>query len=101
MWGGRYPRELEGAVYFCCSEALQKLTKHTQATRGSVRVWPEDGRLYFEVRDNGRGLDPSRAKSAGGLQNIRDRIDVLGGVVDVSSTPGVGARVAGWVPLST
>jgi signal transduction histidine kinase len=97
----RYPRELEGAFYFCCSEALQNLTKHSRATRGSVRVWCEDGRLYFEVRDNGRGLDAARAKSGGGLQNIRDRLDVLGGVVDVSSTPGVGARVAGWVPLST
>jgi signal transduction histidine kinase len=97
----RYPRELEGAVYFCCSEALQNLTKHSRATRGSVRVWCEDGRLCFEVRDNGRGLDAARAKSGGGLQNIRDRLDVLGGVVDVSSTPGVGARVAGWVPLST
>ncbi len=97
----RYPRELEGAVYFCCSEALQNLSKHSRATRGSVRVWCEDGRLYFEVRDNGRGLDAGRAKSAGGLQNIRDRLDALGGIVDVSSTPGVGARVAGWVPLST
>jgi signal transduction histidine kinase len=97
----RYPRELEGAVYFCCSEALQNLTKHSRATRGSVRVWCEDGRLCFEVRDNGRGLDAARAKAGGGLQNIRDRLDVLVGVVDVSSTPGVGARVAGWVPLST
>jgi signal transduction histidine kinase len=97
----RYPRELEGAFYFCCSEALQNLTKHSRATRGSVRVWCEDGRLCFEVRDNGRGLDAARAKSGGGLQNIRDRLDVLGGVVDVSSTPGTGARVAGWVPLST
>jgi signal transduction histidine kinase len=64
-------------------------------------VWSEDGRLCFEVRDNGRGLDPTRAKSGGGLQNIRDRIDVLGGVTDVSSAPGTGACVAGWVPLST
>jgi signal transduction histidine kinase len=97
----RYPRELEGAVYFCCSEALQNLSKHSRATRASVRVWCEDGRLGFEVIDNGRGLDPARAKSGGGLQNIRDRLDVLGGGVDVSSTPGTGARVAGWVPLST
>jgi signal transduction histidine kinase len=64
-------------------------------------VWCEGGRLTFEVRDNGRGLDAARAKSGGGLQNIRDRLDVLGGVADVSSAPGTGARVGGWVPLST
>jgi signal transduction histidine kinase len=97
----RYPRELEGAVYFCCSEALQNLSKHSRAARGSVRVWCEDGRLCFEVRDNGRGLDAARVKLGGGLQNIRDRLDALGGVADVSSAPGSGARVAGWVPLST
>jgi signal transduction histidine kinase len=97
----RYPRELEGAVYFCCSEALQNLSKHSRATRGSVRVWCEEGRLCFEVQDNGRGLDPTRTKSGGGLQNIRDRIDALGGSADVNSAPGSGARVAGWVPLST
>ena len=97
----RYPRELEGAVYFCCSEALQNLSKHSRATKGSLRVWCEDGRLCFEVRDNGRGLDPTRAKSGGGLQNIRDRLDVLGGVGDIGSAPGTGVRVAGWVPIST
>ena len=97
----RYPRELEGAVYFCCSEALQNLSKHSRATRGSVRVWCEDRRLFFEVQDNGRGLDAARVKLGGGLQNIRDRLDALGGVADVSSAPGSGARVTGWVPLST
>jgi signal transduction histidine kinase len=64
-------------------------------------VWCEGGRLCFEVRDNGRGLDAARAKSGGGLQNLRDRLDVVGGVMDVSSVPGTGACVAGWVPRST
>jgi hypothetical protein len=35
------------------------------------------------------------------LELLGDRLEVLGGVVDVSSAPGTGARVAGWVPLST
>jgi signal transduction histidine kinase len=97
----RYPRELEGAVYFCCSEALQNLSKHSRATRGSLRVWCEERRLCFEVGDNGRGLDAAGARSGSGLQNIRDRLDVLGGSADVNSAPGSGARVTGWVPLST
>jgi signal transduction histidine kinase len=95
----RYSRELEGAIYFCCSEALQNVTKHSRATRGSVRVWRDDGRLYFEVRDNGHGLDTARPRSGGGLQNLRDRLDVLGGAVDVTSSPGKGAAVAGWIPI--
>jgi signal transduction histidine kinase len=97
----RYPRELEGAVYFCCSEALQNVAKHSRATRGSVRVWREDGRLRFEVRDDGRGLDAGTPRPGGGLQNLRDRLDVLGGGIEVSSTPGAGVSVSGWLPLTT
>ncbi len=96
----RYPRELEGAIYFCCSEALQNMTKHSRATRGSVRVWRGTGRLWFEVSDNGRGLDPTAAKPGGGLQNLHDRLDVLGGGATFASTPGAGASVTGWLPLA-
>lgn len=97
----RYPRELEGAVYFCCSEALQNVVKHSRASRGSVRVWRQDMRLYFEVRDDGRGLDSERPTRGGGLQNLRDRLDVLGGGIEVTSGPGSGTLVRGWLPLAT
>jgi signal transduction histidine kinase len=52
----RYPREVEAAVYFCCSEALQNMVKHAAASRGSICVWREDDRLRFEVRDDGHGF---------------------------------------------
>jgi signal transduction histidine kinase len=97
----RYLRELEGAVYFCCSEALQNVAKHARAARGSVRVWRERGRLCFEVRDDGRGLDADASRPGGGLQYLRDRLDVLGGGMDVSSAPGAGVSVTGWLPLTT
>jgi signal transduction histidine kinase len=97
----RYPRELEGAVFFCCSEALQNVAKHARAARGSVRVWREEGRLCFEVRDDGRGLDAAASRPGGGLQYLRDRLDVLGGGMEVSSAPGAGVSVTGWLPLTT
>jgi signal transduction histidine kinase len=97
----RYPREMEGAVYFCCSEALQNVAKHSRARSGSVRVWREDGQLRFEVRDDGRGLKAAASKPGGGLQNLRDRLDVLGGGIEVSSTPGAGVSVIGWLPLTS
>lgn len=98
---GRYARELEGAVYFCCSEALQNVAKHSGATRASVRVRREDGRLCFEVRDDGHGLDGQVPRPGGGLQNLRDRLDVLGGGIEVISGPEGGVSVTGWLPLTT
>jgi hypothetical protein len=77
------------------------VTKHSLATHGSVRVWREEAQLWFEVRDNGRGFDSEAAAERGGLQNLRDRLDVLGGRLDVTSTAGGGTCVIGCVPLPT
>jgi len=90
---------VEAAVYFCCSEALQNMAKHASASGGSVHVWRADGRLKFEVQDNGHGYALDHNRSTGGLQNIRDRLEALGGALDVSSTAG-GTCVAGWLPLA-
>jgi signal transduction histidine kinase len=96
----RYPRELEGATYFCCSEALQNMEKHAEATRGSIHVWREGARLFVEVKDDGRGFAPNATRLGRGLHNIHDRVDALGGSVEVVSTPGASTVVKGWLPLA-
>jgi signal transduction histidine kinase len=99
---GRYPAELEAAVYFCCLEALQNAAKHAgEGAKAAVRLEQRDGELRFEVADDGRGFDSSGggAESAG-LQNMADRIGALGGDLRVESRPGSGTRVAGSVPLT-
>lgn len=94
----RYQRDVEAAFFFCCSEALQNTVKHAGATRGSIRVWPENGKLYFEVKDDGHGF-PTHATTGGGLQNMRDRLEALAGEMAVSSTATQGTSVTGWLPL--
>jgi signal transduction histidine kinase len=95
---GRYSQEVEAAVYFCTLEALNNVAKYAQATAAHVRLRASDGALSFEVEDDGRGFDPSTA-SGSGLTNMRDRLDALGGALDVRSSPGAGTIVAGLVPL--
>lgn len=95
----RYPRRVETCVYFCCAEAIQNLVKHAGASRGRVRVTESAGRVHFEVWDDGRGFDPGRALRGRGLANLRDRVEALGGTLVVSSAPGSGTTVAGWVPV--
>jgi signal transduction histidine kinase len=97
----RFPREVEGTIYFCCAEAVQNLVKHSGAGRGEVRVWKTGGRVSFEVRDDGCGFDVAEAAAGTGLQNIRDRLESLSGSLEVTSRPREGTRLGGWVPLTS
>jgi signal transduction histidine kinase len=95
----RYPQEMEAGVYFCVLEALQNLVKHANATKATVSIEQRDGRLIFSVIDDGRGVDPKKLRSGSGMQNMRDRIEVLGGELQVESAPGAGTRVTGSIPV--
>jgi signal transduction histidine kinase len=95
----RFPIEVEAAVYFCVLEALQNAAKHAHADRIDVRIDGSTDRLSFEVADDGSGFDPATSPDGSGLQNLTDRLSVLGGAASVSSSPGGGTRVSGHVPL--
>jgi signal transduction histidine kinase len=98
---GRYPPEVEAAVYFCCLEALQNAGKHAgQGARATVRLWEEAGGLLFEVADDGAGFDIRRTGVSGGFTNMNDRLGAIGGTLRVESAPGRGTKVAGAIPLS-
>jgi signal transduction histidine kinase len=95
----RYPQDVEAAIYFCCLEALQNVQKYAEASRAWVRLTEADGTLMFEVQDDGKGFDPALAKKGSGLTNMSDRLDALGGHVDLESQPGAGATLSGSIPV--
>ncbi len=95
---GRYPQEIEAAVYFCCLEALQNVQKYAEAATAVLRLDGFNGVLTFEVSDNGKGFDPASVKRGAGLINMTDRLDALGGSFEMSSTPGGGTRIHGSLP---
>ncbi len=95
---GRYPAEVESAVYFCCLEAVQNATKHA-ADATVVAITLSDGdALRFEVRDDGGGFDGEVAEGAG-MTNMRDRLAAVGGELEIRSAVGRGTVVTGTVPL--
>jgi signal transduction histidine kinase len=99
---GRYPEDLEAAVYFCCSEALQNAARHAGASTVRIELAQEGDELVFAVKDDGRGFDVDSAgvREGAGLQSMRDRIDVVGGTLEIASRPNRGTTVRGRVPVS-
>ncbi len=95
----RYPQEIEAAAYFSCLEALQNVAKYAQASRAVVTLSDGDGRLRFEVADDGLGFDPSDVGYGTGLQGIADRLGALAGTLTVTSSVGNGTTVAGTIPV--
>jgi signal transduction histidine kinase len=95
---GRYPEEIEAAVYFCALEALRSAAWHAGATHASVRLSANGGDLWFEV--TGDGQRPGAGTGAWGadLQAMADRVDALGGEILVDAAPGQGTRINGRVP---
>lgn len=96
---GRYPRDVEAAVYFSILEALQNTAKYSEASRAVVRLRQTNGDLSFEVIDDGHGFDPAATRRGAGLNGITDRIDTIGGTCTVASAPGTGTTVSGSVPV--
>ena len=95
---GRYPQDVEAAVYFCVLEALQNIAKYAGATRAGVRLAGSGHDLRFEVTDDGAGFDPEARGYGTGLQGMADRLHAHGGSLDVRSAPGAGTTVAGRLP---
>jgi signal transduction histidine kinase len=96
---GRFAPEAEAAVYFCTLEALQNTAKYAGAAGATVRLSNGDGRLSFTVTDDGAGFDPAVTAPGAGLRNMEDRLAALGGALSVTSSPGGGTSVEGWVPV--
>jgi signal transduction histidine kinase len=95
---GRYPPEVESAVYFSCMEAMQNAVKHGAGATLIGIALSDDGRLRFEVSDNGAGFDVAATPLGTGLANMRDRLAAVGGGLTYRSQVGNGTRVVGVVP---
>ena len=91
---GSAPRGTEAAeeaVYFACSEAIQNAAKYAgHAAQVTLRLRHEQGSLAVRIADDGPGFDPAHTPEGAGLQNIRDRIEDLGGTFAIASSPAHG-----------
>jgi signal transduction histidine kinase len=93
------PDDVELAAYFIVSESLTNARKYAEAKTVRIRVAPVAEGLLVEIADDGSGgADPA---SGTGLRGLADRIDSLGGRLEIDSAPGAGTRVSARLPLPT
>lgn len=93
----RLPERVEVAAYFVISEALANAAKHAHAATARVRVELNDNVLKVQIRDDGiGGADPSRGS---GLIGLTDRVEALGGRLDICSHPGEGTQIKADLPI--
>jgi signal transduction histidine kinase len=90
---------VEVAAYYVTSEALTNTVKHAQASRAELSVGHHEGCLDLVVRDNGiGGADASRGS---GLTGLVDRVEALGGTIDIVSPNSGGTRLHAHLPTSS
>jgi signal transduction histidine kinase len=97
---GRYPQEIEAALYFCTLEALQNVQKYAAASGVEVRLRDHSGQVDVDVIDDGHGFDVGAISRGAGLTNIEDRLAALGGSLRVTSSRGGGTTLHATVPAA-
>jgi signal transduction histidine kinase len=93
----RLPANVEVAAYFSVSEALTNASKHANASRVWVALSLEDDMLLLSIRDDGVG--GADAHRGSGLTGLSDRIDALGGKLQIDSPRGSGTRIDVQIPV--
>jgi signal transduction histidine kinase len=92
--------EVEAAAYFTVCEALTNIVKHAHAGRAHVALSTTERHLTITVEDDGVGFTPT--DDAGhGLTNVRDRIETLGGTVQVEGESDSGTTLRAHLPVGT
>jgi signal transduction histidine kinase len=95
--GRELPAPVETTGYFVIAEALANAVKHAQATELGVSVSRSNGDLRIEIWDDGVG----GARAAGtGVQGMMDRVQAMGGELELSSPAGGGTRIVAVVPCA-
>jgi signal transduction histidine kinase len=93
----RLPEPVEVAAYYIVSEALTNAAKHARASFADVLVEARGGVLGLSIRDDGiGGADPALGS---GLIGLTDRIDALGGTIEVTSPSGAGTTLLITLPI--
>jgi signal transduction histidine kinase len=93
----RLPEPIEAAAYYVVSEALTNAAKHSRASAVWVEVETGDGAVRVSIRDDGvGGAAPGHGS---GLLGLKDRVEALGGEIEIESPGGAGTSLRVKIPM--
>jgi signal transduction histidine kinase len=96
---GRSPDAIEAAIYFCAREAIQNAAKHAGAgAQVRVTLARDQHAIEFTISDNGAGIQSDRSVNGMGITGMHDRIEAVGGQLEIRSAPHQGTMVHGTIP---
>ena len=99
--GGRMLPEIETVLYRVIQEALTNVVKHAGAERVSIVIAQRGNGISVVVEDDGRGFHAGEVREdALGVVGMRERVALVGGTLEVESSPGAGTTVAAYVPVA-
>ena len=81
-------------MYRIIQEQLNNVLKHSDADFVIISIAYNGKAVYLSIRDNGVGFDTSKYTTGIGFSNIRNRIEVFNGNMQISSAPGEGCTLA-------
>ena len=96
---GRAPAAVEATIYFCAREAIQNATKHAgPGASVTATLTRRRGAIDLTISDNGVGISPNAVSNGIGIRGMHDRIEAVGGRLDIFSEPGLGTCIRGTIP---
>lgn len=99
----RLPSEVENNLYRIAQEALNNVYKHAEAGRADVILEHRDKSVVLIIEDDGKGFDPNEKINIDdglGLISMRERAALVGGTLEIESTPGEGTTIFARIPIS-
>jgi signal transduction histidine kinase len=95
------PKDVALCLFRIAQEGLRNVARHAKASAAEVSLRRLDGGLQLAVTDDGAGFDAGRKRTRTSLghASMRQRVFLLGGKVEIDSSPGYGTTIRAWIPL--
>ena len=93
------PQEIEQVLFRVAQEALANVSRHSEATNVKIELFEKDSEVILSINDNGIGFDVTEVSGAGmGLTNMSERLQSVGGDLDINTSVGDGTRIIARCP---